>query len=154
MIVGGSNPLTRLVGDEVRSDKPSTTRSLELTCETVDAVLNNRVPIGHDENGDIDFLADRSDNGEHVTNPKASVKRFICRLLYHDAVHHGVGVWHTELEHVGAGLRKSNESVDAAVESRISRGEVTDKYAPPLGLRSLDCLRYRCHDEVPPRKPK
>ena len=47
--VGGFDPLAGLVRNEIRGDETGSTGVFEITCESFDAVMEDEVPIAHDQ---------------------------------------------------------------------------------------------------------
>ena len=121
MLVARGEPLVRLVGNQVRGDQTGAARIGQPGGEPFDAVVLDRIPVGHDQRRDP-RRRDRLDRPEHVGDPQPSGERPVGGDLDDRTVHHRVGVWKSDLDDVDTGVHHGLEGVDGSIHSGESGG--------------------------------
>ena len=136
--LAGGDPVGRGIGCDVGSDQPGAARCEQVVGVAVHPVLHHRVPVRHDEHGDLDAAGDLAHRGEGVAQTEAARERGLGGLLDDGAVHHGIRVRRSELEDVGAVLGEEHGGVDAGLQIGEAERQVADECASSGGVRRID----------------
>ena len=131
--VGGFDPLPRLVRDKVRGDEAGAAGVLEVTGETLDAVVVHEVPVAHDERHAAG-VGHGFDGLEHALDGLAVVQGDGGGSLDDRAVHDRVGVRQADFHGVDAVLDHRLEGVKRDVRVGEAVGQVADEGGLVLGL--------------------
>ena len=133
MTVGGFDPLPRLVWDEVRGDETGAAGVLEVTGETLDAVVVHEVPVAHDERHAAG-VGHGLDGLEHALDGLAVVQGYGGGSLDDRAVHDRVGVRQADLHGIDTVLDHRLEGIKRDVRVREAIGQVADEGGLVLSL--------------------
>ena len=133
MTVGGFDPLPRLVRDEVRGDEAGAAGVLEVTGETLDAVVVHKVPVAHDERHAAG-VGHGLDGLEHALDGLAVVQGDGGGSLDDRAVHDRVGVRQADLHGIDTVLDHCLKGIKRDIRVREAIGQVADEGGLVLSL--------------------
>ncbi len=126
MAVGRLDPLPRLVRNQVGRDEARAARIREISGETFHTVMEDEVPIAHDER-DAPGIGHRLHGAKHVGDTLAVAQRNLAGRLDHRAVHDRVGIRQADLHDIHAVVDHSAEGLKRQLRVGESKGQIADE---------------------------
>ena len=150
VFVGGLQPRAGLLGREVGRDQARAARRGQVAGERAHAVPLDRVPVGHDQDGDA-RRGDGLDGAQHVGDPGSRGQRAVHGLGDHRAVHQRVGVGQADLDDVGPRRGHGPGGLDRTLDGGEPGGQVADQGGAVVGVRLAEGVGDRGHIAEPLR---
>src|SRR5579859_819688 len=147
-------PQRRLLHGQVRQDASGAACRGQLTAETLDAVLVDRVPVRHDQDRLAGGLVCLPHGPYDVGDPDPAAQGDVVGGLDDRAVEYRVAVRQADLGDVGSAVQHDLDRGDALVDGRESGRGARDERGPVLllrpGQRVGQELEVSAHVETPP----
>ena len=129
----------------IRADEAVNAYLLAALEESVVAVLEYRVQVGHKAYRDIGVLANLLGKFERTVGGHAVAERADICVLDHGTFRDGVAERNAYFNEVCAALYHCHDVVEAVLKCRISGGEEADKC-----FFILKCVMYLIHEDLSP----